>query len=423
MKNSRHVILPLFSFDTYFSVFFKIEKYVVLFALFLFLSFSSYAQQPTFGERLSLYAGLGVAIVPGDAKLTNIQQPRNVFGSVSPAFFVNPSLYYHVNDKLSTGLNFKYFYTGSSATKVSFQVIGMGVNLKYNFVSQDAGISPFVLVDLNVTNLNLIRPAETQYQDSTSIADNGTGNNVQVLDKTTNVPKFNSFIPTYGFGVGAGFDFRVSKKLKIQVMGEYNMNFVKDNTLVKEYFDQSSTDLQYLTFSVGINYNFKKSTKNKRQNVNSIAALRSNKKAVERSRKQAMAQHKKNWNKLKSDKDAKGLASNGTNIKATGKNADDVGLKTDPNNLNGQKYNKLNSDKNANGLNTNDPNLKGTGKNADDVGLKTDPNNPAASIPKQKLHFISKDGLDPNSKFSVLGNVTGANLKGGEDVTLLVQDE
>lgn len=396
----------------------KNALFIFLFVLFNVSNYYSFAQQ-TFLERVSLYGGIGVAFVPGDAKLSVLKQPQNIFGSMRPALFLNPSVYYHFNDKLSVGLNFKYFNTFSDATKVRFHVIGTGVNLKYNFVSQDAGISPFVLLDLNVTNLNVIRPAEVQYTDSSSISNNGTGNNVQVIDNTTNVPKFDSHLPNFGFGVGAGFDFRISKKVKIQVLGQYNYNIIRDNALLKEYFSKNDNNLNYVTISVGVNYNFKKNTKNKRQNVNSLAGLRSNKKLIEKSRKAAMAQHKKNWDKLKADRTAKALANGNTNVNATGRNADDVGLKTDPNNLSGQKYNQLNSDKNANGLNSSDPNLKGTGKNADDVALKTDPN----TIPKQKLHFISKEGLDPNNKFSVLGNVTGANVKGGDDVTLLVQDE
>ncbi len=217
-------------------------------------------------QKLALYVGTGLVIIPGNENMTKYFVPQNAFGSFKPGISLNFCLLYLKNRHLSYGLEGQYFF--SSKQNHRLYNTSAGPILKFNFISTYEAVSPFVIAGPKF-GYTYINRAEYRVSEKPNLANDTKQVDIQNLNLQFGYAQFG--IPSFGLMGGAGVDFRLTKRLKLFLMGTYTYEFTKGNKLLKENYPQQQTNLGFITTTVGINYKLKKETKAKK-NINNLQA-------------------------------------------------------------------------------------------------------------------------------------------------------
>jgi len=317
-------------------------KYI--FALFSFtITLNSYSQGIL--DKLGIYIGPGVALIPGNENLSKYYVPQNAFGSFKPGISLQGGLLYYKSRKVAFGLNGQYFFT--SKNNHVLHNTSVGPVLKYNFVSTYNSVSPYIIGGPQFGYTYLNRSEYTTSEKPASVA-NSKEVDIQNLDLQFGYAQFG--IASLGAMLGAGIDFRLNPRLKIYVMGSYTMQLTSSNSNLKENYPDQKSNLGFISASVGINYKLKKENKHGK-NINNLQAHDAEKRRHQTMQKIAQAAAKKSVTQHMPTHEAH------------------------------------------------------------------------ATNASMKFKTLSKDGLDPNKKYTVDGQVNGLDSKTDNDLSVLILDE
>lgn len=257
----------------------------IAFLLLLFANLPAFTQKLV--DKLNIYGGFGLAILPGKENTDVAYLPRNAFGNFKPALSFNICLLYHKNERLSLGLDSKYF----AATKPNhtLRYIGVGPIVKFNFSNTFNKVSPFAILGPRFGYIHLNRG---EYKISEKPAPPSDPAQVDIQQVNLHFGYSTFGITSIGAMCGLGVDFQVNKRLKVYVMAGYTLQFTNRNMLLKENYPQHSANLSLLSADIGINYRLRKHDKHQK-NINNIANQESEHRRQETMKKIANASAKK----------------------------------------------------------------------------------------------------------------------------------
>jgi hypothetical protein len=228
-------------------------KYIFRFFFVLISILISYSNIQAQEERkLSLSVYGGAAFFP-KGKTNQAALPTRIFGGFKPAPLIGFGVYYQLTKKLQLGENYSYLINATTGSR-TFNNHAFRTTLKY-YILKDRRINPYVLGSVNFNLMSLSRK-ENEYKFIPTAGNNtniiGSGIYVDSIHYRENALKL-SQMPTMGVSVGAGFEFKITKK--IYFFAEYNINenLGKNNALIEKYYFYNKSNFVYHSVTAGIN--------------------------------------------------------------------------------------------------------------------------------------------------------------------------
>ena len=211
-------------------------------------------------RKLSLSVYGGAAFFP-KSKTNPADLPTRVFGGFKPSPIVGLGIYYKLSKKIQLGENYSYLINATTGSR-TFNNHAFRTTLKY-YILKERKINPYVTGSINFNLMSLARK-ENEYTFVPTAGNNSNiiGNGIMVdsihyREKALNL----SQMPTMGVSVGAGFEFKITKK--IYFFAEYNINenLGRNNALVQKYYFYNKSNFAYQSVTAGINIKFFKPQK------------------------------------------------------------------------------------------------------------------------------------------------------------------
>jgi cell division septation protein DedD len=203
-------------------------------------------------RRVSLSIYGGAAFFPKDKK-NNANLPTRALGGFNPTPLIGLGAYFKLTKRLYIGENYMYlFNTKEDNRKLSAHTFR--TTLKY-YLLVDKKINPYLTGSFNINLVNLDRKAK-DYVFTPDPSNNtdviGVGFAVDSIHYREKALKL-SGLPVMGGTIGAGFDFKISKKINVFV--EYNLqaNFGKGNDLLEKYYFSNQSNFMFHTVTAGVN--------------------------------------------------------------------------------------------------------------------------------------------------------------------------
>jgi hypothetical protein len=221
-------------------------KYILLFIV-LISCFDMKAQEQ---RKVSLNGILGLAFLPKSEKVAPSGLPKNIFGGYAWSGVAGIGMNYRLGEKVSLFENFTFLH--AKKKNYSFSTGTFKTGLKYNILSRDKKISPFVFgsIDFSLFFVNRKENSRDYYPDSLA---NSIGSGFGATKITYNEEKLNlSFVPVLGGSAGAGVDVKLSHKISLFLTYGFNTSFAAKSGPIKKNYFYNKSDLSYSMVSAGL---------------------------------------------------------------------------------------------------------------------------------------------------------------------------
>jgi len=220
----------------------------IIISIINFLS-SAFAQEE---RKVSFTTITGVALFPNDKK-NNADLSTRVLGGYNPTPVLGLGINYKLSKHLKVGEHYMIFFnTNSENRKLSAQ--SFRTLLKYNFLVEKK-ISPYLVAGININRLSINREASER----SFIPD--PANNTDIIGQGISVDSIYyrekelklQGLPVLGTTLGAGFEFKISKKINAYLQYDVNANRGKKNNLIEEYYSSNESNFLFHSITGGIN--------------------------------------------------------------------------------------------------------------------------------------------------------------------------
>lgn len=202
-------------------------------------------------RKISLSPFAGVAFFPQNVNINDLGLPQNLFSGYAPAPAIGVTGWYKYKKRTFLGTEANMLITARDIN--SLNAIGISALAKLNLMPPKYKFTPYVVAGFNVSFINLNQPKQIkeyfpEEEDSLII---GEGIKPQKIEYKYN--KLNLMMtPLAGPVGGAGFEFKVSRKVSVYAQGMVQTSFGK-NYLIQSTFPENQSVFQYLSVRGGAN--------------------------------------------------------------------------------------------------------------------------------------------------------------------------
>ncbi len=225
-------------------------KHIFRFFLVLFLIVTSSILKAQVERKTSLNIYGGIAFYP-KTKINQADLPTRALGGFNPSPLIGIGAYYRLSKRLSLGENYMLLFAAKSGNR-SLSSHTFKTTLKFHILPTKK-IRPYIIGGININLVSLSR----NYKEYNFIPDPSTsnviGNGLQVDSIFYREQKLKlGNMPIFGGSIGAGFEFKISKKFDFFAEYSLHENFGRDNKLMEQYYFYNQSNFVFHTVTTGL---------------------------------------------------------------------------------------------------------------------------------------------------------------------------
>ena len=211
------------------------------------IAFSNSFAQVERKVSLNIYGG--IAFYP-KSKINPADLPVRALGGFNPSPLIGIGAYYKLSKRLSIGENYMLLFLAKSGNR-NLSSHTFKTNLKFNLLPSKK-IRPYIIGGININLVSLSR-SQNDYNFVPEQNVNVIGNGILVDSIYYREPKLKlSNMPILGGSIGAGFEFKISKKFDFFAEYSLHQNFGKNNKLMEEYYYFNESNFIFHSVSTGV---------------------------------------------------------------------------------------------------------------------------------------------------------------------------
>ncbi len=215
------------------------------------------------GSKVSMSVFSGVVVTGQQEQLNSAGQTENLFANYQPAPSLGLGGEYNYTPNVSFGANIQVLPLSKENLKV--RAVSLAVEAKYYLGNKRAKFRPYGLVGLtysfagvNQKGFYNVRSLENgKLQPTYSVE---TEDDILVESIEREEPEIQTgLFSMIGYKAGLGADYQVSANWSIYAELDYHSSFAKNQAEILEFFPAHQSNLNFMTFKVGVRINLMKS--------------------------------------------------------------------------------------------------------------------------------------------------------------------
>jgi cell division septation protein DedD len=227
-------------------------KYIFRFLfIIIFITFSCSYIKAQEERKVSLSIYGGVALYP-KSKINPANLPIRALGGFNPSPVLGLGAFYRLSKRMQIGESYMYLF-GAQSHNRNMSSHTFRTSLKY-YILTDKKIKPYISAGININLVNLNRKGNEYNYVPDPGASNVIGNGITVDSIFyREQPLKLQRMPVLGASIGAGFDFKISKKIDLFIQYDLHENLGKNNKLMEQYYYFNQSNFVFHTVTAGVN--------------------------------------------------------------------------------------------------------------------------------------------------------------------------